>query len=111
MDQLKPAMKYSVIAAIIAGLLLSSLADVTMYVFWDWGAQQIASHMEIKCNYDVTKIEPPTNQQGYGPAEDAGPPLHLLELCAGKHRITDAAVEYGLSALPMDVFRLHLNHL
>ena len=29
--------------------------------------------------------------------------LQFLELCAGSHRLTDAALEYGYSALAMDV--------
>ena len=34
---------------------------------------------------------------------DQGEHLHFLELCAGAHRLTDAATDYGYSALAMDV--------
>ena len=29
--------------------------------------------------------------------------LHLLEVCAGSHRLTDTALEYGLQAVALDV--------
>lgn len=42
--------------------------------------------------------------QGYGEiADDEG--LMLLEVCAGVHRITSAAQEFGMSALAMDAPR------
>lgn len=37
-----------------------------------------------------------------------GERLHFLELCAGAHRLTDTACEFGLNALAMDVPRQQL---
>lgn len=40
--------------------------------------------------------------RGFGPTRE-DEKLHLLELCAGSHRLTDSALEFGLSALALDV--------
>ncbi len=39
---------------------------------------------------------------------DPGEHLHFLELCAGSHRLTDVALEFGMRALAMDASHLQL---
>ena len=46
--------------------------------------------------------KPMRSGQGFGPPRE-DEKLHLVELCAGSHRLTYSAVEFGLSALALDV--------
>jgi hypothetical protein len=60
-----------------------------------------AQYYKGQMSYRILNISPGP-ASGFGPATESEH-LHLLELCAGSHRISDAASEYGLNALPMDV--------
>ena len=44
--------------------------------------------------------------QGFGPTRE-DEKLHLVELCAGSHRLTDSALEFGLAAMAFDVTKWH----
>lgn len=97
------AMRYSAIAAIVLALMMSCLKVFTYSFSCTTYPQGCPPSL---CGYLPWKIIPTAPQHwGFG---DPDAPLHVLELCAGAHRITDVALEYGLCALAMDVPQLYI---
>jgi hypothetical protein len=93
-------MKYSVLAAILGILLTSLLAYVLIKLL-------IYMHMNRIETFIHWKLQQVSNEicefvfRGYG-ATEPQQTLDFLEVCAGSHRITSAAAEFGLRATALD---------
>ena len=93
------AMKYSVLAGILHCLLLSFLDQCLLFYLLNCAGQE-----------DQFIVNPPfsSSLSGFGDVDDIGPGLHLVELCAGSHRLSTIALEYHLKSLAMDASNLRL---
>ena len=83
-------MKYSLLAGLISALILSFLIALFQK------PSKYTASIPVDCLLAISMC-----CSDFGAVPD-DKQLHFLELCAGSHRLTDVAGEYGLSALAMD---------
>lgn len=98
------AMRFSLLAAIIASLVNSFLSWFTLILFHV--AQKSLESLQGFSNNNLSLLIIAHFISGYG-VVDEGNHLQFLEICAGSHRLTDCALDLGLKAHAMDDPCLH----